>query len=148
MGIYVNPGNIAFAEINDSDYVDKTLLIDNVNRTIGKVGNLICHSRPRRSGKSWAARMLVAYYDASCDSHSLFDDKKIAGCESYEKHLNRYNVIYLEVTSFISQARREGLTLKQVPDLIVRRFRMNLMSCIHHSHRMMHYLENSFLPRR
>ncbi len=120
MGIYVNPGNIAFAEINDSDYVDKTLLIDNVNRTIGKGGNLICHSRPRRFGKSWAARMLVAYYDASCDSHSLFDDKKIAGCESYEKHLNRYNVIYLEVTSFISQARREGLTLKQVPDLIVK----------------------------
>ena len=120
MGLYVNPGNIAFAEVNDSDYVDKTLLIDNVNRTIGKGGNLICNSRLRRSGKSWAARMLVAYYDASCDSHPLFDDKKIALCDGYLEHLNRYNVIYLEITSFISQARREGMTLKQVPDLIVK----------------------------
>ena len=120
MGIYINPGNIAFAEVNDSDYVDKTELIDCVNRRIGKAGNLLCVTRPRRSGKSWAARMLVAYYDASCDSHSLFDDKKIAGCESYEKHINRYNVIYLEITSFISQARREGMTLGQVPGLIVK----------------------------
>ena len=120
MGLYVNPGNIAFAEVNDSDYVDKTLLIDNVNRTIGKGGNLICNSRLRRSGKSWAARMLVAYYDALCDSHPLFDDKKIALCDGYLDYLNRYNVIYLEITSFISQARREGMTLKQVPDLIVK----------------------------
>ena len=27
MGIYVNPGNQAFAEISDQDYIDKTGLI-------------------------------------------------------------------------------------------------------------------------
>ena len=28
MGVYINPGKRGFAEINDSDYVDKTGLID------------------------------------------------------------------------------------------------------------------------
>ncbi len=34
MGTYVNPGNYGFTEINDADYVDKTLLIDKLNSTI------------------------------------------------------------------------------------------------------------------
>lgn len=38
MGIYVNPGNSGFAEINDQDYVDKTMLIEQINRTVGKKG--------------------------------------------------------------------------------------------------------------
>ena len=78
MGVYINPGNSAFAEINDEDYVDKTMLIDKINQTIGKTKKLTCISRPRRFGKSYAAKMLTAYYDCSCDSHELFDDKLIA----------------------------------------------------------------------
>ena len=78
MGIYVNPGNGAFKRIAGSDYVDKTMLIDLINARIGTDKSLVCISRPRRFGKSYAAKMLTAYYDCSCDSHSLFDDKKIA----------------------------------------------------------------------
>ena len=77
MGTYVNPGNSAFNRINDEDYVDKTLMIDLINKTIDKKNNLTCISRPRRFGKSYAAKMLVAYYDCSCKSEALFDDKKI-----------------------------------------------------------------------
>lgn len=119
MGIYVNPGNVGFGEINDSDYVDKTMLIDKINQTICKANKLTCISRPRRFGKSYAARMLTAYYDCSCDSHNLFNDKKIASTNDYEKHINKYNVIYLEITSFISQARRDNIPLVNVPNLIV-----------------------------
>ncbi|MEZ3486531.1 MAG: AAA family ATPase [Lachnospiraceae bacterium] len=39
---------------------------------------MTCVSRPRRSGKSYAAKMLCAYYDRSCDSSALFDDLEIA----------------------------------------------------------------------
>lgn len=42
MGIYINPGNSGFAEINDADYIDKTLLIEQVNRTIGTRDKLTC----------------------------------------------------------------------------------------------------------
>ena len=40
MGIYVNPGNRGFAEIADADYVDKTMLIEQINRTVGKKDKL------------------------------------------------------------------------------------------------------------
>lgn len=85
MGTYINSGYWAFAEINDEDYVDKTGLIALVNRTIGTRSKLTCVSRPRRFGKSFAAKMLTAYYDCSCDSHKLFDDKDIAKTEDYQK---------------------------------------------------------------
>ncbi len=115
MGIYINPGNSGFAEINDQNYVDKTMLIENVNQVVEKANKLICISRPRRFGKSYAAKMLAAYYDCSCDSHELFGDKLISSTKLYKKYLNQYNMIYLEITSFISQARREGLSLVQIP---------------------------------
>lgn len=119
MGIYINPGNSVFAEINDEDYIDKTMLIDKINQTICKPKKLTCVSRPRRFGKSYAAKMLTAYYDCSCDSHELFDDKLISSTDDYRKHMNSYNVIYLEITSFISRARREGIALVDVPNMIV-----------------------------
>lgn len=75
MGIYVNIGNSGFAEINDSDYVDKSMLIDLINRTIGKKDKLTC--------------------------------------------LNQYNIIYLEMTSFISEARILRRPLVEVPKMIM-----------------------------
>ena len=129
MGVYVNPGNIGFAEINNPNYVDKTMLIELINQTMGTETKLTCVSRPRRFGKSYAARMLTAYYDCSCDSHPLFDDKLIAKTTLYEAHLNRYNVIYLEITSFVSQARRKGLPLSEVPNLILTALQRDLVSC-------------------
>lgn len=121
MGIYLNPGNSGFQRIINSEYVDKTGLIDRINDSIGTVNNLICISRPRRFGKSYAAQMLCAYYDCSCDSHSLFDDKEIAGTERYLKHLNQYQVLNLDITTFLSAAQRKGIPLKEVPDIIVNR---------------------------
>ena len=118
MGVYINPGNSGFARINDSDYVDKTMLIDLVNQTVGRKNSLTCISRPRRFGKSYAAKMLTAYYDCSCDSHNLFDDKKIAETKDYEKHLNQYNVINLDITSFISPAQRDGIRYCDIPKQI------------------------------
>ena len=98
MGAYLNPGNSGFAEIIESDYVDKTELISLVNRTIGTKKKLICITRPRRFGKSYAAQMLCAYYDKTSDSHELFERYKIAQDGDYRKHLNQYDVIYLDMT--------------------------------------------------
>lgn len=119
MGTYLNPGNRGFQEILQSEYVDKTGLIDLVNQTVGTMEKLSCISRPRRFGKSYAAKMLCAYYDCSCDSHGLFDDKEIAKTEGYLIHLNQYHVINLDITTFLSQAQRKGISLKDVPNMIV-----------------------------
>ena len=50
-----------------------------------------------------AAKMLCAYYDHSCDSRSLFADLAIANDPSFEEHLNKYAVIYLDMTAFVSR---------------------------------------------
>ena len=120
MGFYINPGNVSFSAINTENYVDKTMLIDLVNQAIDSENPLICVSRPRRFGKSFAAKMLTSYYSAECDSHSLFSDKKIAGTENYEKHINKYNVITLDISKFTSRVLSEQIPFIKVPSLIIK----------------------------
>lgn len=104
MGIYLNPGNIDFQEaLNAEIYVDKTELIKHTNKKIRTTNKYICVSRPRRFGKSMAADMLVAYYSIGCDSKEMFSKYKIAEDESFEKHLNKYNVIHINMVNFINE---------------------------------------------
>lgn len=98
MGTYLNPGNSGFAGILNAQYVDKTGLIALINDSIETPGRLTCISRPRRFGKSFAAQMLCAYYDKTCDSSGLFEDKEIGKHESCRRHLNKYDVIYIDMT--------------------------------------------------
>ena len=103
MGIFINRGNADFQRIRNSEYVDKTELISAVNSTLFSEQAMSCVTRCRRFGKSMAAKMLCAYYDDSCDSRSLFADLKIAQEASFEQHLNKYPVIYLDMTDFITR---------------------------------------------
>ena len=119
MGIYLNPGNKGFQKILQSGYVDKTGLITLINNTIGTTGMLTCISRPRRFGKSYAAKMLCAYYDCTCDSRGLFDDREISRTPGYLTHLNQYHVIHLDITGFISEAKSQGNAMADVPGKIV-----------------------------
>lgn len=57
MGVYINPGNQAFHRIAGKNYVDKTGLINAMNERVGGDESLVCVSRPRRFGKSYAAKM-------------------------------------------------------------------------------------------
>ena len=114
MGTYLNPGNSGFAEIVSDDYIDKTGMIDLINRKINKPKILICISRPRRFGKSYAAQMLCAYYDHTCNSHSLFDDKEVAKTEHYENCINKFNVIYLDISGVVSKMNTSDIPLRNV----------------------------------
>ena len=101
MGIYLNPGNRGFQfALNSEIYVDKTGMISVTNKKINSADRFICVSRPRRFGKSIAADMLTAYYTRGCDSREMFGGLKIATDKSFETHLNKYNVIRLNMTEF------------------------------------------------
>ncbi len=110
MGIYLNPGNSSFYNaVNHSHfYVDKTLLIGFTNSVLFGEQKNVCVSRPRRFGKSMAAEMLVAYYSRGCDSRELFQNLKIAQHPSFEKHLNKYHVIHLNIPNFLEDAEDAG----------------------------------------
>lgn len=105
MGMYLNPGNEGFKNIISTKYVDKTKLIEFTNNVINTTNKLICFTKPRRFGKSYAAKMLSAYYCTDVDSHTMFEHFNIAkeNVASYEKYINKYNVIYLDITGFISE---------------------------------------------
>ena len=94
MGMYVNPGNAGFRRVLADEYVDKTGFIALVNAVIGTPRGLVCSTRPRRFGKTFAAESLVAYYTCGADSRELFDDP------GFERHLNAYNVVHLDMTAF------------------------------------------------
>ncbi len=111
MGIYLNPGNHAFAEaICSKIYIDKTGLIACTNELIKTKEKYLCISRPRRFGKSMTLEMLAAYYSCGCDSRELFAGFKIAQHKDFEKHLNQYDVIYLNMQQFLIRAKKQEVT--------------------------------------
>ena len=98
MGRFLNPDNGAFSEaVNSEIYIDKTRLLEYINRVINTTSKFICNSRPRRFGKSMTADMLSAYYSRGCDSKELFKNYEISTVSSYEKNLNKYDVIHFDV---------------------------------------------------
>ncbi|MBQ8349786.1 MAG: AAA family ATPase [Ruminococcus sp.] len=118
MGIYLNPDNTEFQmALNSEIYVDKSELIKRMNKVINTEQRFICVSRPRRFGKSMTANMLAAYYSRGCDSKEMFSKYKIADDPSFEKHLNKYNVIHINMVNFIS----EGKTVQEGLDYLCRR---------------------------
>lgn len=130
MGIYLNPGNQGFAQaVNSPIYVDKTGMIENLNRMIGTNEPMVCVSRPRRFGKTIAANMLVAYYSKGCDSEKLFQGLAISTREDFHKHLNQYDVIRMDIQWMLNMAMtavqygKETLPMRYVNELIIREFR-------------------------
>ena len=119
MGNYLNVGNAGFDAVRKGIYVDKTEMISFMNRILGSKDKLACVSRPRRFGKSFAAQMLCAYYDKSCDSRNLFEGMKICEDSSFETYLNQYNVIYLDITLFISRTSHIRDIVKNINDAVM-----------------------------
>ena len=100
MGVYFNPDNESFTkDRNYKIYIDKTELLEFLNESIGTPQNCIAVSHARRFGKSHAAGMIDAYYSCGSDSYELFKDTEIAKKDCFKKHLNKYNVIHLDVSS-------------------------------------------------
>ena len=104
MGIYLNPGNDLFRQaVKSKIYVDKSMMICNTNSVLDTSDKHICISRPRRFGKSMAANMLAAYYDRKCDSRNLFENLAVSQTPDFETHLNKYDVIRLDISNFVSE---------------------------------------------
>ena len=117
MGLYINKGNTAFRRIRNSEYVDKSGLIAYINSTLYTRDCFSCVSRCRRFGKSMAAELLCAYYDQSCDSRDLFSDLAIAADPSFEEHLNRYPVIYVDMQRFVTRYHDDSIVRKMEEEI-------------------------------
>ena len=122
MGIYLDPGNEAFRQaVTDDIYVDKTEMIALINKKINKSRQkYVCVSRPRRFGKSMAADMLAAYYGKGCDSRDLFAGKKIERADSYKMHLNKHNVIRLDIQRFLFHPSHLDIFIDKIQEVVIK----------------------------
>ena len=103
MGSYLNPGSERFrTSLRSQIYVDKSMLIAEINKLVRTEQKYVCVSRPRRFGKSMAADMLLAYYSAGEDTATLFNNLKISKAKSYREHLNQYDVLKINIQEFLS----------------------------------------------
>ena len=124
MGIYLNPPADAFeAILREKIYVDKSGLIAYTNSVLNSSRMLTCFSRPRRFGKSYAAKMLAAYYSKGADSDSLFQGLEISGTDTYTDYLNKYNVLFLDIAWFISISSNIEKTVTEMQENIIEELR-------------------------
>ena len=131
MGYYVNPSAESFAAIARSKtYVDKTGLIEYMNAVVQTDRMLVCSSRPRRFGKSFAAKMLAAYYSRGADSKDIFQNLKI-GKETKCEHQNQYDVIFLDITLFLSIADTPDLVVKEIQKDVIQELKSEFPESIH-----------------
>ena len=56
-------------------------------------------TRPRRFGKTVTAHMLLAYYSKGYIGKKIFDGLHIADKDNYAEHLNKYDVIYIDMNT-------------------------------------------------
>ncbi len=114
MGKYLNPEPAAFEDaLLSRNYVDKTMMIAQINSFIDERKKYICISRPRRFGKTIAGNMLAAYYEKGRDTAKFFDGLKIEKDPSFEKYLGQFQVIKIDLNG-------EYITSEDEDDLLRR----------------------------
>ena len=103
-------------------FVDKTDFIEKTNKRLNEDNRFLAVTRPRRFGKTVTAHMLSAYYSKGYAGQKIFDDLKIFKDENYAEHLNKYNVIYIDVNSikdkYISYKSDKALYIKGIDDIV------------------------------
>ncbi|MGL5417700.1 MAG: AAA family ATPase [Clostridium sp.] len=110
---------------NDEYFVDKSELIDSLNKRIATKSKYVCITRPRRFGKSSVANMLGAYYSKKVDSKNVFDMLKISHLNSYEANLNKYNVISISFNEISNRGNDYFSYIGRVKENLIRDIKKN-----------------------
>lgn len=100
MGIFIN-SIVPFEQYKDISrtrfFVDKSELIKELLQAVTLDGQqYFCITRPRRFGKTVMANMIGAFFEKAADAFFIFDRLRISQYKDYQKHLNQYEVIYID----------------------------------------------------
>ena len=127
MGNILNPDNDnSFIRLANSKnkylFVDKTDFIEHINERINEDNRFLAVTRPRRFGKTVTAHMLSAYYSKGYVGQNIFDKLEIANKPSFVEHLNKYNVLYIDMNSikdkYISYKADSSFYIEGIDDLV------------------------------
>ena len=129
MGIYVNPGNSKFRRALRSEiYVDKSLMIAELNKLYDTLKMFVCMSRARRFGKTMMTNLMSAYYSKNCDSREIFEGLELGKHEGWDKYLNSANVIQIDLQSCYSDTQDKSITLKTLQSKVVKELKKQFPS--------------------
>ena len=118
MGLYLNPNADAFQMgLNTEIYVDKSLILSELNKLVSSQGNFVCLSRPRRFGKSMAGNMISAYYSKGCDTREVFSQMKLGQEPGFDKYQNKFNVIKLDLNGWYQNAIVENSVVSLIEEI-------------------------------
>ena len=125
MGFYLNNASsltLYKSEVESPYFVDKSRMLAELF-PLTELGNKhVCITRPRRFGKTVMANMVGAFFGKGADAGNIFDSLKIAKEDGYRKHLNRYDVIYID----FSKMPEECNSYNQYINRISRRLKRDL----------------------
>lgn len=74
-------------------------------------------------GISMTAEMLAAYYGYGCEAIEMFQGLEIAEHPSFTEHLNRYDVLFLNVQDFLSRAGNVEGMVSCLQEVVIREIR-------------------------
>ncbi len=115
MSYFLNRDNSKFKEYESSRiFIDKSEIIRICNMNLGNTEKYMCVTRPRRFGKTMALSMLNAYYSKGSDSKDIFDKLNISKDESYLSHLNKHNVVFIDMASVYTDLKNKNKFVVEV----------------------------------
>ena len=127
MGNILNPTEnnsfIKLVKFKDSEiFVDKTDFIEKISAKVNTQNCFLAITRPRRFGKTVTADMLLAYYSKGYAGQNIFDKLEIANKPSFAEHLNKYNVLYIDMNSikdrYISYKSDKSIYIESIDDIV------------------------------
>ena len=120
MGVFLNRGTSEFERaVNSKIYVDKTDMVQFFNDRVNTEQNFVCVSRPRRFGKTMAANMLAAYFEKGSDARFLFENRKLGQLEGWDRNLNKFNVLRIDVAYALALKLDSKAALTYIEETIV-----------------------------
>ena len=118
-----NNSFIKLFKFKDSEiFVDKTDFIEKISAKVNTQNCFLAITRPRRFGKTVTADMLLAYYSKGYAGQNIFDKLEIANKPSFAEHLNKYNVLYIDMNSikdrYISYKSDKSIYIEAIDDIV------------------------------
>lgn len=130
MGIYVNPGEALLKmAVNSRVYVDKSMILHELNHVLNTEDRFVCVARPRRFGKSMAGNMVSAYYGKKANSRPILEKLKIAQSPDFETYLNAFNVIKIDMNGIYSNSNHNEDIVPLFTDKVRRELKREFPDC-------------------
>ncbi|MBR3834282.1 MAG: AAA family ATPase [Lachnospiraceae bacterium] len=115
MGKYLNPNCSEILEqIKKPEFVDRSDLITELNNRIDGYNQYMAVYMPEGYGKTVATKLLTAYYSCKEKTRESFSKLAVGQSDSFEEHLNKYNVLFLDMYKLYDKAEKDILYIEQL----------------------------------